>query len=404
VSALGRSERARSRDDRYRSCAPRSLTAELSLEQLPQVGDDEIGAVRLEREGLAVAVDADDHRELTRSARLDAVTGGLEDDRSPGVDAELPACGEEHVRGRLPAEVLGPRGVPVDVTVDQAGEPRPLQQQVHVRGARHDGAPHPGVAEELQVQACAWVGVRAAPREQLDEGTLLAIDEPVDRLGARLVVPVAFGQCDATAGEVLVHARDGAPAVDERRVVDLHAERRERNARSLDPALVELVERGLPRLRVDGRARDEHAVDVEDAADGVRRDAEQPLRLPRRGDEPDEEPRHLPLPRKGLEQPCDGDTLVAQVTCARPELGRRKLVSRRVEGATRGFERTPPGADERVEVDGLDRHVGKCGPVCSTGELRRCPTVLRSTGESDTSHKLRVWCDGVRSSAQAAEV
>ena len=36
-------------------------------------------------------------------------------------------------------------------------------------------------------------------------------------------------------------------------------------------------------------------------------------------------------------------------------------------------------------------------------ELRRRPAVALSAGESDTPHKLQVWCEGVRSSAQAAE-
>ena len=136
------------------------------------------------------------------------------------------------------------------------------------------------------------------------------------------VVPTPVRQGDPAAGEVLVDARDGASPVDEPRVVDVHAERRKGHSGALDPPSIELVEGHLPRLGVDGRARNEDAVHVEHARDRVCREAQHALCLPRRGDEANQEPLHLPLLRKGLEQPRRRHPLVGQPTGPRTELGR----------------------------------------------------------------------------------
>ena len=65
-------------------------------------------------------------------------------------------------------------------------------------GARGDHGPaQPGVAGRLHVAHRALVGLDALLVDQLEHELVLAVAEPVDRLGVGRVVGVALGQLDA---------------------------------------------------------------------------------------------------------------------------------------------------------------------------------------------------------------
>ena len=72
----------------------------------PRSVTDEISAVRLQPVRLPVLLDGDDHLELSGPAGFDAVESCLEDDRALRTDSQMPACGEQHVRRRLPPQLL----------------------------------------------------------------------------------------------------------------------------------------------------------------------------------------------------------------------------------------------------------------------------------------------------------
>src|SRR4029079_1133741 len=205
--------------------------------------------------------------------------------------------------------------------------------------------------DELEVEAGALERMRAVLRQDLEERILLPVGEPVHRVGARRVVRAPVQEAETAAREEAGDAPDTRPAVDERRVVDADAERRQRHTRPLDVPRDELVERPPPRLGVDRRARDEDAVHAEDARHRIRRNAEEALRLPRRRDEADEKPLRLMLAREGVEEPSRRGTLFGEPVSPHPDLS-GEVVSRRLERGARRLQRPSPPADERVEIEG----------------------------------------------------
>ncbi len=94
--------------------------ADHDLEELRQVGDDDVGAVRSQSGGLAHAVDADHAAEPARAASLDPGQRILEHGRVGGRDAERVGRREERVGRRLAGEALAKRRHPAGAFADDA--------------------------------------------------------------------------------------------------------------------------------------------------------------------------------------------------------------------------------------------------------------------------------------------
>ena len=268
-------------------------------------------------------------------------------------DADPSAGGEQHVGSRLPPQLLLCRDTAVDTHIDEACEPSSLDEHRRVHALGDDGASKSRVVREFEVQTSAEERPDRFLVETASQSPRLAIREAPDRLCSGLVVRPSLRQADSSTSEELTDRALARPAVDEPRVVVLQAELRERFAHSLGPRRKERVEGLLPRLAMELRAGDEHAVEVEHTA---RRSSGQPQethRFPRCGNEPHQQRSRAPLAGQRSEFSHRLRPLVAKPARPCPEFARREVtvLPCRTQRPFCCEERKPPVTYQRREID-----------------------------------------------------
>ena len=308
--------------------------------------------------GPALLIDHHDEAEAARAAGQHAVVRRLEERCPPGVDAEAATGRDVHVRCGLASKVLAVGDVAVDARVDQRDQVRPLEQRLRIGAPRDHGAGQARVAHELEVEASAVERANPVLLEALEEHRILAVGEPVHRVALGRVIDAALGQADPPALEKGAHRILSGSAVHQLRVVDPAAECGKRHTRLLDAARDEPVEHLAPHLRVQRRAGDEDAVDVEDTCLDGGRHVEQLPRLDRRPEQTHESWPRVAIVSEGAEHPDQVGPLVREP--ARPGLERRTghvaIAARREQRRLCGLEGSAPRADQRVDVDVGVRH------------------------------------------------
>ena len=201
------------------------------LQQIGEVGDDDVRTVLAQRVGLPEPVHADDEAEPARLPCRDAGEGVLEHDGLLLRHVEVRRGGEERVGRGLARQVPLLRDHPVDPVVDQVGEPGDLQHHLGVRRRRHHGGHQARVPHGVQVAHRPGVDVDAVGADLLVDELVLAGRQADDRLGVRPVGRLALRQRDPPGGQEGARAVQPRLAVDVRAVVGLDVERFERGSR-----------------------------------------------------------------------------------------------------------------------------------------------------------------------------
>ena len=168
-----------------------------TLQQLAQVGDDEVGSRSAECVGVTGAIDAHDEAEPARASGGDTGKCVLEDRCVGGLDIERACRGEKRVRRGLPRQVLFLGAGCVDPDLEQVGQPRCLEGRAAVRAGRDDRTAQAGFPHGPHVPNRPLVGREPLPSDQLEHELVLAVAENGDRLGVDI---------DAARGEELADA------------------------------------------------------------------------------------------------------------------------------------------------------------------------------------------------------
>jgi hypothetical protein len=252
----------------------------VAVQELGEVGDDDVGAVLAQRVGLAHAVDAHDVSEPARAARLHAGQRVLEHGRARRVDAEPPRAGGERVRRGLALQPLARGHDAIDDLLEQLDDPGRPQDVAAVRARGHDGAAQARVAGGLDVAHRAVVPLDPVVLDEGEHQLVLAVAEAVDGARVGRVLRRAGGQVDPARGQERRHAVVARLAVHVAVVVRARVELAEGLAGLLRALAQELVEHLLPRGGVDLGGLRQHAVEVEQAGRDPVGQAEHPASVP----------------------------------------------------------------------------------------------------------------------------
>ena len=186
---------------RRASLGARPLTA---VDQLGEVGDDDVGAGVAQRVGPGAAVDADDQAEAAGRARPATPETASSTTTARSVRRRR-ACRRRRRRCRAPAcrrsRVRG--DVAVDDDVEAVGQPGRLEHGRGVARGRDDGDLGPALGEVVEQRDRAGVRLRRRRRASTArEHVVLAVAEPADGLRVGRVGRVALGQrrCRARRG------------------------------------------------------------------------------------------------------------------------------------------------------------------------------------------------------------
>ena len=204
--------------------------------------------------GVPGPIDADDVPESSGAARLDARERILEDRCRRRLHSEAPCRREVRVGGGLAAQVLARGNGAVDADVEERGDSRRLEHLGAVGARGDDGARESRVPRGSHEPNGATERIDAAATDQLERALVLAVAERVDGLGSEL---------DPARCKERAHAVGPLPAVHVLAVVVDRVEGHEPRRVNERPRAEELVERLLPRHRMDPRGVGEHAVQVE---------------------------------------------------------------------------------------------------------------------------------------------
>ena len=154
-----------------------------ALEQLGQIGDDDVGAVRSQRVGLADAVDADDEAEPARPSRRDAGERVLEHRRLARAPRRACGGGRNMSGAGLPRRCSRSATIAVDPHLEQIGDAGRLQHLAAVGAGGDDRAPQAGVTRRLHEPHRALVGLDASRVDHRQDELVLAVTEAGDRVG-----------------------------------------------------------------------------------------------------------------------------------------------------------------------------------------------------------------------------
>ena len=174
----------------------RRLAELIALEQLGEVGDDDVGAVLAQRRRPARR-GRRRRRSRSRPARPAATPASASSNTAAcvGLDAERPRAGEERVRRRLAVQVLSARDDPVDARLEEVVDPRRFEHLARVRARGDDGAAEARVA---------WPPGRSGPSRRTSRrpraaissstSSFLRLPSAVDGPGAGRVVGLPSGR------------------------------------------------------------------------------------------------------------------------------------------------------------------------------------------------------------------
>ena len=218
---------------------------------------------RLQRLGLADAIDADHVSEVARAPGGDTGESVLEHRRLLGLDADGLCAGEERVGRRLALQMLAVGDDAVDDLLEQVQDSGVLEHVAAIRARGNDRPAQLSVAGGLGVFDRALIRLHALLADDRQHELVLAVAETVDRLPAGVVARRALWQLDPARGEERADAVVTRLAVDVLVVVGNLVELDERLVALLRALAQILVEHLLPGGRVDLRGLRQHAVEVE---------------------------------------------------------------------------------------------------------------------------------------------
>ena len=250
------------------------------LEQLGEVRDDDVGAVGLERVGLADPVHADHAAESRRPGRPRRRPGRPRRRRRGRARPQPAGAGQERVGRRLAPQVLPARPRAVDAALEQIDDPAATSTSWQLALEETTARRSPASRAARRYRATRRRARRPARGCGLQHELVLAVAEAVDRARAGWVVGGALGQLDAPGLQEERGAVGARLAVDVVVVVGVAVEGLERRARRRRSGREEVVEHLLPRPRVDVGRLGEHAVEVEQAGGDRSVSRAQPVSVP----------------------------------------------------------------------------------------------------------------------------